>query len=83
MGMTEDIRDRLELDKYEAMLQLRKAELENEIKDIRESLGETLDDAVEEVHGFVDKIKANIKPILIGVALFFTGIFVGSLSSIL
>ncbi len=83
MGKLDEIKDAMELDRIMILMQLRKAELEAEIEEIKESLGEKLDDAKEEIHGFVNKIKANIKPILIGIALFAMGVFTGSLSSIL
>jgi len=78
-------RDRVEqsIDDIEDEVRARKAALELELAEIKESLGETIDDAKKEIHGFVNKIKANIKPILIGVALFAAGVFTGSLSSVL
>jgi len=92
MSTIEEIKDKMaeakdsvedSLEDIEAKLRERKVDLEIELDSIKDSLGEKLDDAKEEIEGFVNKIKANIKPILIGVALFAGGIFVGSLSSIL
>jgi archaellum component FlaC len=80
MGITEDIRDRLDLDKYLDELNRRKDELESELNAIKDSLGEQLDSARKEVFSFVDKIKANIKPLMIGAGLFFAGTFAGALS---
>ncbi len=85
MGTIEDMKDKMtETEEViEAAMRKRAGELKVELDSIQEALGEKLEGVKEEVYGFVNKIKANIKPILIGVALFAAGVFAGSLSSIL
>lgn len=77
----DELKSKLDVDKYMVMLEDRRAALLQELGEVQESLGEELTDLFSVVDDFVDnKIKANIKLILIGVGIFFTGTFIGALS---
>jgi hypothetical protein len=73
----------IDVESYMLELEERKMELENELLDVKESLGESFDSAVEAGHEAKSWIRANIKSILIGVGLFFLGAIAGVLSGVL
>jgi hypothetical protein len=84
MALVQEVIDKVDAERHIDMLEERRAELLAELGDIQESMGEKLEDLFEDTKDFVDnKIKANIKLILIGVGIFWVGVAIGSLSTLL